>query len=329
MGKSIYYDLSRLLSYKKLVSIVIGNRGGGKSYAAKAWAIRGWIRNKKQFIYLRRFATEFEFITNWFSDIQHEFPEHEFMVKGGCFYIDDEIAGYYIPLSTSQKNKSTSYPDVDKIIFDEFIIDKGAYHYLKDEVTMLLDFCETVFRLRDDGRILLISNAITVANPYFLYFKLFPKHDTTFITRPQVVLEMYKSKDFIEAKKKTRFGQLIDGTKYGAYNMENEFYKDSNTFIEKKTGKCIPWLTVIFIGRKYSVWYGTETGWIYFTRGAAPDNRPTYALTTADHDVNMLLIKNIKSNHWFKSIKESYEMSYVRFDCIESKAAFYDIMQLL
>ena len=142
MKKDMYYHLDKILSYNKIINFVIGNRGGGKSYAAKKWCIQGFLKNKKQFVYLRRYNTEFADIKNWFSDVGKEYTDIEFNVDGGKFYINNEVAGYYMSLSTAQQHKSNSYPDVDKIIFDEFIIDKGRVTYLKNEVMSFLDLFE-------------------------------------------------------------------------------------------------------------------------------------------------------------------------------------------
>ena len=202
----IYYDLNKLLSHNKILNFVIGPRGGGKSFAAKKWAINGWLKNRKEFIYLRRYNTELLEIGNWFSDIASFYPEHEFAVEGGHFFIDGEVAGYYIALSTSQQKKSVSYPNVNKIIFDEFIIDKGRVTYLKEEVQMFLDFYETVARLREDVTALLIANAITVVNPYFTYFHIYPKSNSKFITKSEVCVEIYRNDDFMAKKKNTKFG---------------------------------------------------------------------------------------------------------------------------
>ena len=235
-NENIYYDLTKLLSFNKMLNMSIGARGLGKSYAAKRWAINGWLKNKKQFVYLRRYKTEFNNIKNYFSDIKDRYPEHEFSVGKGCFYIDGEVAGYYIGLSTSQNNKSNSYPDVDKIIFDEFIIDKGRVNYLRGEVQVFLDIIETIARTRDDVRVLMISNAISSINPYFMYFNIFPHSGDVFIQKEQIIVEINKNTDFVNFKKQTRFGQLIQDTKYGAYAIDNEFLRDNDSFIEKMSG---------------------------------------------------------------------------------------------
>ena len=50
--------------------------------------------------------------------------------------------GYALALSTSNILKSTSFDGVTTIIFDEFIIDKGCYHYLQNEVESMLEMVD-------------------------------------------------------------------------------------------------------------------------------------------------------------------------------------------
>ena len=326
-NEKIYYDLGKLLSYNKLLNITIGSRGRGKSYAAKRWGINGWLKNKKQFVYIRRYKTEFDNIKNYFSDIEDRYPDHKFSVGKGCFYIDDEVAGYYIGLSTSQNKKSNSYPNVDKIIFDEFIIDKGKVTYLKGEVQLFLDMIETIGRTRDDLKILMISNAISSVNPYFLYFNIFPHSGDKIICKEQIVVDIDKNTDFINFKKQTRFGQLIADTKYGKYSIDNEFLRDDVTFIEKMSGKSLCWYGMKYNGVVYSVWYNTPSGYVFFTKKAIPDTKDIYAITTDDHSINMLLLSN--TNLIFKKLREAYNFGQVRFDCLQSKSAFFEIINYI
>ena len=52
--------------------------------------------------------------------------------------IDERIAGYGMTLSTAQQLKSSNFPKVKTIIFDEFLIEPGQGHYIKNEV---FSFC--------------------------------------------------------------------------------------------------------------------------------------------------------------------------------------------
>lgn len=328
-NNDMFWSPNKLLSHNKLFNFVVGNRGAGKSFGAKLLAINKWLKKKKQFVYVRRYGTELETIQNYFSDVIKEgyFTDHKFDVSNGQFLIDDEVAGYYIQLSTSSKNKSTSYPDVSLIIFDEFIIDKGTYRYLKDEVTVFLDLYETIARARNDVVALFISNAITAINPYFVEFKIIPKSGQKFITRGECCVEMYKNEDFVKYKKNTRFGKLIEGTKYSSYAIDNEFLRDSYNFVEKPTGKLICWYVLIYMNVKYSVWYGQYTGYVYVTELQPPESVQVYSLTTEDYMPNMLLLNS--TNDHFKQLKRAYEFSQIRFSSIKCKTAFLEFIGYL
>lgn len=318
--KDYWYHLDKILSYNKILNFVIGNRGGGKSYAAKKWSITDFMKNKKQFIYLRRYQTEFSDINNWFSDIGKEFPNTEFRVDGGKFYINDQVAGYYMALSTSQQHKSNSYPDVNKIIFDEFIIDSGRVSYLKNEVFLFLDLFETVNRDRDDTRAVLISNAITTMNPYFLYFNIYPRTGDKFIKAGQTVTEIYSNNDFIEHKKNTRFGQLISDTQYGMYNINNQFLRDDKSFIEKMSGRSHAYYGIVYNGVKYTLYYNEPSGCMFLNKDIPPETITTYAFTTDDHKPNFILLS--QKHLIFKTLRDAYAFGQIRFDCLQSKSAF-------
>lgn len=326
-NKDIYYDLNKLLSYNKLISISIGARGRGKSYAAKRWCINGWLKNKKQFVYIRRYLTELDNIGNYFSDIKDIYKNHEFEVKSGCFYIDGAVAGYYMALSTSQKLKSSSFPEVDKIVFDEFLVDKGRVTYLKNEVEMFLDIIETIARTRDDVRVLMISNAISSVNPYFMQFGIFPHDGDKIICKDEVVVDIDKNQAFIDFKKQTKFGRLIAGTNYGKYSIENEFLRDNKSFIEKMSGVSICWYGLKYEGQVYSVWYNQSSGYVFVTKKDMPQTCEIYAITTDDHKPNMVLLS--RSKQVFKNLLTAYEYGSIRFDCLQSKGAFLNIIQLI
>ena len=46
---SIFWSARRTLTHNMLVNVIVGNRGGGKSYGAKEWAIDNFIKRKEQF----------------------------------------------------------------------------------------------------------------------------------------------------------------------------------------------------------------------------------------------------------------------------------------
>ena len=114
-AQSKWYDKGQLLSYKAFFNMLIGNRGGGKTYGFKTWAIDDYLKTGKQFVWLRRYGTEVdEMRKTYFDDIAKKYPAYKFEIKGsrksGKILIDNKVAGFYFALTTSSIAKSSSYP---------------------------------------------------------------------------------------------------------------------------------------------------------------------------------------------------------------------------
>ena len=177
----MYYDYDKISSYNATFNMIITNRGYGKTYGAKKRAINKFLKKGEQFIYVRRYKSELKKVKDkFFEKIKKEFEGHKFEIKGFTAYIDDKVAGYLIPLSTSLSEKSNEYPNVTTIIFDEFLIDKAYIRYLDNEVETLLDLVYTVQRERENVRVYLLGNNVTTVNPYFDYFNINPNPSERF-----------------------------------------------------------------------------------------------------------------------------------------------------
>lgn len=233
--ESKWYSSNRLLSHNAFLNFVMSPRGNGKSYDAKKRVIKNFLKDGSQAVYVRRYKTELDEIKDtYWNDISQEFPNLEFDIRGDIGFINGEEVVHFIPLSTSTNKKSASYPKVTLMVFDEYIITKTTYNrYLKNEMILLFDLIETVFRSRDNARVLLMANAVSFVNPLFSFFDIVPKKDKRFQTYKQglICLEMFTSDVFMEEKKNTKFGKLIEGTQYAKYSIENETLEDNNEFI--------------------------------------------------------------------------------------------------
>lgn len=122
-------------------------------------------------------------------------------------YIDRELAGYGVTLSTAQDLKSSNFPAVKTIIFDEFLIEQGQKkYYLQNEVFIFLNLIETIARLRNI-RVFLLANSANSINPYFLYFDLcLPfNNDIKLFKNNTILLQYMKNLEYREVKKKTKF----------------------------------------------------------------------------------------------------------------------------
>lgn len=324
----MFWNIKHTLSYRALFNYIIGNRGGGKTFGAKQYVIEQFLKNQKEFIYLRRYRTELQKIDTFFKDIEKFFPNHEFKVKNKNFYIDDEYCGRAIQLSTAQKEKSTAFPNVSTIIFDEFIIDKGTIHYLPQEVICFLEFYETVARSRDDCIVFFLGNAITTNNPYFNYFNLKLPYGKNIKCENDILIELVSDDEFIKDKKQTRFGKLISGTKYGDYSIENKFLQDNKVFIKKKTGDCKFFFKFLYKDLIYGVWINIKEGLLYVSYDYDKNRPYTYVLTKEDHTPNTLLLPSIKKSNNFKIFLTNYELGNVRAENQKIQNVVDDIIKM-
>lgn len=314
MREGLYYNPNKMLSYNRILNFVIGARGVGKSYAFKKQPITRFIKNGEQFIYLRRYKGELRKLKTYFNDIAPAFPEHKFEVKGWELYIDGKQAGWGIPLSTWQTEKSNSYPRVTTIIYDEFIREKDKSGYLPNEVDALLNFMDTVFRNRDNVRCVCLSNAITIVNPYFLYFNVVPNINKRFNAYKSLVVEIPNSSEFSNERRKTRFGQLIEGTEYADMSLDNEFVNDSSVFIEKRTSNSKFSFSVTYKGMTMGVWVDVNEGVMFLSHDTDPSTKLNFAMTSEDLTENNMLMSNWKSNYYLKKLVSAFTNGYLRFD---------------
>lgn len=327
-----YYSNGQLLSYHKLLNFLIGHRGVGKTYDFKKWAIKDFIKTGSQFVWVRRYKAETkEQCTNEYmlEDIRGCFPKNKLSMKGsetnGEILADGKVAGYYLTLSVSSKYKSRPFPRVDKIIFDEFLIDKSTYRYLKNEVVVFLDLIETIFRDRDNVKgVYCIGNNISFTNPYFLYFHILP-FNQRFYKRDQVICENYKNQIYIENKKNTRFGKLIAGTQYEKYAVENNTLLDTDTFIAPRSPNAKFKFYVSYKSNKIGFWTDMNEGIMYACREYDPTTYAKYCLTKEDHEPNLFLIKNIKNTH-INDLKFMFQNGLLRFSDGQVKNLCYEIL---
>lgn len=326
--KSLYYDPNDLLSYNRILNFLIGARGIGKSYGFKKYPINRFLRYGEQFIYVRRYKTELRKVGNYFDDIKQEFPDVKFEIKKGReFWIGGELAGWAIPLSTWQSEKSNAYPNVATIIFDEFIREKDNSGYIPNEVSALLNLMDTVFRDRDNVRCICLSNAVTVVNPYFVYFGLTPDIDRRFNANKDIVIEIPDSREFSNMRRKTRFGSLIDGTEYGDMSLDNEFINDSRVFIEKRDKESRFVFNIVYKGMNIGIWVNVDLGLMYLSNDHDLSAKHTYALTTGDLNENIMLLTSWRKNYHLMKMVGAFQKGLLRFDNQVLRTIGYEIFK--
>lgn len=327
----MWYDKSALLSHNKILNIVLSNRGGGKTFNMTRWCIDDFLKRKAQAVWVRRYQTELDSVmlnNKWFDAVRSYYPNVDFKIESNVGYINGEVAVHFVALSTSRQLKSNNYPFVNKIIYDEFIIGEGRASYLKSEVEVFLDLYETIARTRDNVRAVLLANAVTVVNPYFLFFNIKPNPNKRFTVCGQVCVEFFTDDEFIDAKKRSRFGQLISGTRYADYAIDNEWLLDNDTFIAEKTPKSEFMFALKYNGIFYGFWVDYREGLMYVNRQYDPSSYCLYCLQKDDHEDNLLLVKTISERRYIKRMLDAFRLGLLRFEDMTVKNQFYEYIGL-
>lgn len=332
-----WFTPADILSYGKLLNFVVGNRGGGKTFNTLAFCINAFLKKKDQFVYVRRTADELKVCKDkLFNDIiAHEiFPNTDLRVKGNEILIDNQIAGYCIPLSTNHHYRSVAMPKVKYIIYDEFLKRKDAANrYLKNEAEQFLELLETIARNRNNVRVFFLGNSMSKNNPFFDYFKIYPVRGANFTTHKDkdisVVIQQYVNHEQVKEKMQTEMGKTISGSQYGNYNMGNEYFEDDYTFVEPMSGKGMYQFTINFSGHSLGVYWQEQKGVFHINKNANMSYPVKFAFSTEDHSPNIILFKTAKQNPYIKRLIMAYDYGLVRFDNVKTANLMLDIIGYL
>lgn len=183
--KDKYYSLTRILEKNAQYNMIIGERSNGKTYAILDHCLEEYVKKGSQFAIVRRWEDDFKnkrgasmfdnLINNgrvaeltkgeWTS--VHYYAGRWFLSRrdaNGNKENADEPFAYAFAVSTMEHDKSTSYPRVKNIFFDEF---NTRSYYLPDEFVLFMNVVSTIVRQRNDVTIFMAGNTISKNCPYF------------------------------------------------------------------------------------------------------------------------------------------------------------------
>lgn len=181
-----YYSPSAINRKNATYNVIFGERSNGKTYALLKQGLADYLKDGSQVAYVRRWKEdvigrrasrlysalvengEVEKLSNGeYTGIHYwagKFYLCNYDDAGKAIYGDTDIIAFPFALSDGEHDKSTSFPKVKTIIFDEFLTNKT---YLVDEFVLFMNTISTIVRKRDDVKIYMLGNTVNKFCPYF------------------------------------------------------------------------------------------------------------------------------------------------------------------
>lgn len=188
IGKNKYYNVSHLLKDypDSYYYMAFGERSNGKTYSALEYSLNRYFKHGEQFAYIRRFGEDIKRKTlqNLLSDHMEngvvskasggefslvnytsgKFTAYRLEGENDKVVYDIQPMGFAFDLNGMEHYKSTSFPKVTTIIFDEFLSRQG---YLPNEFILFMNTLSTIIRDRKNVKIFMLGNTVNRFCPYF------------------------------------------------------------------------------------------------------------------------------------------------------------------
>ena len=185
--KVVYWDINPILKFNAHYNVIFGERSNGKTYGVLQYGLEQYFKDKKEMAYIRRWEEDIKgskaktlfspLVNNGviaklskgkYTDVvynnrayylarQDEKDENKMILNKHPFC-------YSFALNQAEHYKSSSYPKVETIIFDEFMTRKI---YLNDEFIEFQHLLSTIIRLKDTVKIFMVGNTVNQYCPYF------------------------------------------------------------------------------------------------------------------------------------------------------------------
>ncbi len=199
-----WYDFRKLLKGAPECRLwfVIGARRIGKTdrllhVALELWKQHGrktmWVRDVLETMRSKAFLNDFLNDAYEFGWIGDQDQKHRWEVKeDGVHDPNGELCIKFQSLSTYSSRRGPAHPDVDLMLFDEFIPEDRRFQ--KGALKGLMSLTKTVFSGRDGCRCICTSNYVSLSNPYFAGLEIYPdpKSDVTKWAEKSVAIERCK-----------------------------------------------------------------------------------------------------------------------------------------
>lgn len=185
-SKTKFYSLDRIKEFNAIYNIIIGERSNGKTYACLAEGLKRYVENGEQMAYIRRWKEDYRgkrgqqlFAAHEESNFIRQLTKNAWSTTryySGKWHLanfdpsldkliyNEEPFCFAFSLNDMEHDKSTSYPKITTIVFDEFLT---RQYYLPDEFVLFMNVLSTIIRHRDNVTIYMLGNTVNKYCPYF------------------------------------------------------------------------------------------------------------------------------------------------------------------
>ena len=343
---NVYYDGTKLLSLSDIdgnkpeIYMVAGTRTAGKTTYFNRLVFNRFLKKRQKFIILVRWAFQINDIEDkYFKDIRELFfpyytMESVSMVNGKFrelfVYPNEqeemkESCGYAIAINDAGivKEYSHMFTDAECMIFDEF--QSVDNHYCPDEVKKFISIHTSI--ARGHGKqvrylpVYMMSNAVSILNPYYTALKISSRlqQNTKFLKGKGYVLEITNNENASNALKSSAFNKAFEGEATVQHEADNLYLNDNYAFVEKMEGENRYLATLKYEGKEYALRAYDEQGIIYCDCTADSKYPVRFCVTTDDHQVNYVMLKN--SDFFFAKMRYLFKRGCFRFHDLQCKEA--------
>lgn len=341
-----YYDGTKLLSLKDIngldpeIYMVTTNRTGGKTTFYNRLCVNAFKNGKGKFVLLNRYNYELDGCADkFFKNIQQLFFPDDTMTSkrmaSGAYhelFLNEIPCGYALALNQADiiKKYSHLFSDANRMVFDEF--QSETNHYCSDEVNKFISVHTSVARGNGEQYrrvpVYMMSNPVTLLNPYYVELGISKRlqKDTKFLKGDGWVLEQGFNESASLAQKQGAFNRAFAGNNYVAYSSESIYLNDNYAFIDQPEGKGKYIATIKYGNKEFGIVEYMRLGIIYCTD--RPDTTFPYkiAITTDEHNVNYVMLKN--NDFFIKQLRYYFEHGAFRFKTLDCKEAIFKFLSL-
>lgn len=269
-----YINYLPLYGRGALINAVEAPRGVGKTYTAKQWGMKRFIKSGKKFIWVRRTDEETRASKGKFFKAKMlralGLTMDDVRVKGNYAYMKRGKKWVdfceFCSLSNAATQRSVDDEDYDLMFLDEaFATPERVNMYRGDEVR---DFIDLYISKKRDHKLtaFLLGNRETYNNPFYDYFKISP---------PPIGFEgvrmfnggtiaVWTLSAYVTDSEHDKVAKLLENTAYGAYMFEGAS-KTAKAHVYGKPPKSASVYACFDFGRPFTVW--RHGGRLYVTMG--------------------------------------------------------------